>query len=110
MKLRKKKKPKYILVKRKFFSLGTYDYIWKIKEEGEHIIESTRDVNNRDFQFVRAEKSIELWFRVKKFLKNKNIQKITWMIIGMLISILGTNFTRLIRFLKNLINHLFNSA
>lgn len=27
MKLRKKKKPKYILVKRKFFSTGTYDSI-----------------------------------------------------------------------------------
>ena len=103
MKLTKKKKPKYILVKRKFFSLGTYDYIWKIKEEGEHIIESTRDVNNRDYQFVRAEKSIELWFGFKKFLQNKNIQKITWMIIGMITSILGTHFTTIIRFLKNLI-------
>lgn len=87
--IKEKKKQKKILIKRKFFSSGTYDYIWKDKKDGLKIIESTKEIKNRDYQFVRADKNIELRFRFKKFLKNKNTQKITWMIIGVLITILG---------------------
>ena len=89
MDLKRVKKQKHILIKRKFFLNGTYDFIWVNKNEGEKIIESTKELKNRDYQFVRAKKRIEIWFRLKKLFDNKNIQKITWLLIGMLISVLG---------------------
>jgi len=89
MDLKRVKKQKQILIKREFFSSGTYDYIWKDKNEGERIIESTKELKNRDYQFVRAEKWVSTWFKLKRFFENKNTQKIIWLLIGMLISILG---------------------
>lgn len=97
----KRMKKSYILIKRIFFSKGTYDYIWKERKEGEEIIESTRERNNRDFQFLRAEKRVELWFRTKKLFENKNIQKIIWLLVGMLISILGRFLLQLFDINKN---------
>ena len=101
MTLKKLKKQKQILIKRKFFSSGTYDYIWNDKIEGEKIIEKTREIKNRDYQFVRAEKRVEIWFKTKRFFKNKNTQKITWLLIGMLISILGKFLLQLLDINEN---------
>lgn len=101
MTLKKLKKQKQILIKRKFFSNGTYDYIWKDKMEGEKIIEKTREIKNRDYQFVRAEKRVEIWFKTKRFFKNKNTQKLTWLLIGMLISILGKFLLQLLDINEN---------
>lgn len=101
MELRRIKKEKKILIKRKFFSTGTYDYIWIDKNRGDKLIESTKNIKNRDYQFVRADKNIEIRSRLIKDLKNKTIQKITWMIIGVLISILGKLLFNLLNIEKN---------
>ncbi|SHJ26748.1 hypothetical protein SAMN04488096_1276 [Mesonia phycicola] len=87
--LRKRKKIKEVLVKRTFYSKNVYDYIWKDKETANQIIASTNDGRKRDYKFERANKFVEISYRLKRFIKSQNFTKFIWLIIGAVIAILG---------------------
>ena len=87
--MRRRKKPKNVLIKRIFYSSGVFDYILKDKETAEKIIESTHDGRKRDCKFERAEWNVVLVYKIKSFFKNKHFTKILWLIIGVAIALLG---------------------
>jgi len=88
-KLKKRKKVKEVLIKRTFYSTDVYDYIWKDKETANQIIVSTNDGRKRDYKFERANKFVEISYKLKRFSKSQNFSKFIWLLIGAIITILG---------------------
>lgn len=89
--MKRVKKKKKVLIKRIFIELKQYDYLYKDSVTAKNIIEST---NSRytGTRFEKAEWYISLLYGFKRFLKNKHLEKIIYIIIGILIKYMFDNF------------------
>ena len=85
--MKRRKKPKQVLVKRIFFEKGIYDYLYRDKETAEKIIKSTKN-RTESHKFEKAEWYVSTEYKIKKFFKSKHFEKVVYIIVGSILTLL----------------------
>lgn len=89
--MKRRKKPKQVLIKRIFFEKRIYDYLYRDKDTASKIIKTTEN-RTEGTKFEKAEWYVSTGYKIKNIFKNKHFEKVVYILLSIILGWIGKHY------------------